>query len=124
MLRTKIISNNAIIFFEDYKESFNKKNLKRLKGNGIFWKLSQNQPVLLTLEKRVGIRKYQIYKGQLVLYQNCIYSVEPSYSEEKIKLLVLEKADAETKKFERLRRKFISTVTPDKNSKIKQTEKI
>jgi hypothetical protein len=113
MIRTKIISNNAITFFDEYHDFLDKKYIKDLKEKGQIWELSQKDPVFFSMHTNPFFPNSTPYYGQLVLYQNCIYGVEPSYSEEQIKLLVLEMADAERKKFERLKAKYNSPITDE-----------
>jgi hypothetical protein len=51
------------------------------------------------------------YKYELWLYQDCLYGIKGSYSKEHQKLLILESADKDRQKFERLTAKFSSEQT-------------
>src|SRR6266480_7531645 len=80
-----------------------------------YWRLSDAEPVHLPkyLVEKLG---YDFWVGRIAkidhdktwLYQNCLFNVEGNYTQEQMKLLVLEEADKDRKKFERLKSKFDS----------------
>ncbi len=61
----------------------------------------------------LGISYPHQKNSNLWLYQNCLYTVKGVYSQEEMRLLVLEEADKEREKFERLKMKFDSEVSQD-----------
>lgn len=82
-----------------------------LKDKGAVWAASQTEPVMFLDEKRKPWHKlvnHKKYVWGFVLYQNCLYEVPEWQPEENIRLIVLDLADSERKKFERLKTKFDS----------------
>lgn len=92
-----------------------------LRNDSNLWKLSQTEPLVLTPFARALFSHYpKIWWNsmtnngiQLLLYQNCFYEITGNYNQKELKLLVLETADKERQKFERLKAKFNSEESRD-----------
>lgn len=79
--------------------------VKEISSKGKIWIESQSEPIILN---RIGSSTYALSDSGdiLVLYQNSIYTAKGVYTDEEIRLSVLEFVDKERKRFESLRNKF------------------
>jgi hypothetical protein len=116
----KKISNNVSKIVLDHDFTYVNKETKALiddlKNKRSIWQSSQTEPVLFIEGKQKpwkDIVYHERWVWGFVLYQNCLYEVTEDHSEEQIRLLVLEFADSERRKFERLRAKFDSTLSKE-----------
>jgi hypothetical protein len=124
-MNIKKISNNANSYFKDifalssghFKEGLQVFVNKFLNENDE-WERSKIEPIIyrgkdkLSLDELLGYEK-NVYA--FVLYQNCFYEIFEDYTDDKIRLLVLEDADEERRMFEKLKLKY-------ENSQIAQIE--
>jgi len=87
----------------------------RMLKDGRLWELSQREPVKLMQPENPRERAAWARivgpgdsKGDVILYQGCLYSVTRTYTGPQKRLLVMEAADKERRKWERLEAKFDS----------------
>jgi len=85
--------------------------LSEIKNKGPRWKFSETEP--LQLPARIATQLFRIEQRYyaLYIYQNCVYIITQPHTDEEMRLLVLESADTERRRFERLKAKYDSGVT-------------
>lgn len=86
-----------------------RESMENLKNDEKVWELTKTEPLLIDSTAAIDITG-SAYGCHLWLYQNCLYVIpyKQHYSKEEMKLMVLDTADKERQKFERLRTKFDS----------------
>ncbi|MBU1299877.1 MAG: HNH endonuclease [Bacteroidetes bacterium] len=94
------------------KDCAREKIILDLKNQGPIWQLSKSEPVILTLI-RMALEIYSESYCHILLFQNCFYKITKEHTPEELKLLILEAADKDRIKFERLKSKYYSRSSMD-----------
>jgi len=78
---------------------------RRLLDDTDFWQKADKEPQLL--DRNIGLYdgKKRIYSQYI--FRNCAYIIKGNFTREQVSLLIQDDFDAERRKFERLRHKFI-----------------
>lgn len=84
----------------------------KVTGDRELWESSIIEPIDLASKNA-----FMGSKGTIWLFQNCLYQVTGTYTDEQVKLLILDAVDKERRTFERLRAEFDSEASKEVKQK-------